>query len=86
MDIKSVSNAAYFPKDLPGNAKKTPESADNKSKDQLVLSPEAQNLQKSQSSNKNLEEIKGKISSKFYDSSEVLNKVADKVLNDIKKK
>ncbi|MHB8578579.1 MAG: hypothetical protein ACYDA4_01820 [Ignavibacteriaceae bacterium] len=86
MDIKSVSNGAYLPKDLPGSPQKPQESADNKSKDQLVLSPEAQDIQKSQTQNKNLEEIKTKINNKFYDSNEVLNKVADKVLQDIKKK
>ncbi|MHB1687852.1 MAG: hypothetical protein ACYCVH_10810 [Ignavibacteriaceae bacterium] len=86
MQIKSVTNAVYFPKDLPGNAKKPKENIDAKGKDKLELSQEAQNIKKSQSQDKNLEEIKEKVQNKFYDSDDVINKTADKIISSINKK
>ncbi len=85
MEIKPLSNNIYFPKDLPQNGKDQKNNQDNKIQDKLVLSQEAQNLQKSESQESNLDEVSEKIKSKFYDSDDVVNTVADKIYKEINK-
>ncbi len=85
MQIKSVGGSPYFPKDLPGNTQNAKNNSQSQPKDKLELSAEAQNIQKSQSLDPKLEEIKEKVNSKFYDSDDVVNTVANKILKDVKK-
>jgi|GEM_PF-2435366 len=86
MQIKSVTGSPYYPKDLPGNTQSAKSNAQSQPKDKLELSAEAQNIQKSQGLDPKLEEIKEKVNSKFYDSDDVVNTVADKMLKDVKNK
>jgi len=85
MDIKGINNQyQYF-----GNIKKSKtEKADSQSgKDKLEISGEGKVLSNSQKDEaKKLEVINERVNSKFYDSDEVIDKVADKLLKDIKAK
>ena len=87
MDIKSVSNSnnVYLPKDLPQKGKDQKEGQEIKIQDKLELSEEAKNIQNSSGTQQSrLEKISGRISSNFYNSNEVINKVADKIYQEIK--
>jgi negative regulator of flagellin synthesis FlgM len=53
-----------------------------KSGDKLEISKEALEIKQSSNEMNKLDVIKSKIQSKFYDSDEVLNKVADKILKE----
>ncbi len=83
MHIKPVSNKVYLGNDVPENVKGKKEIKENKVHDKLELSEEAKNIQKKQVPDKNLEKIKARIDSKYYDSEEIINKVAEKMLKDI---
>ena len=87
MDIKSVSNNnnIYFQKDLPQKGNDQNGNSKVKIQDKLELSQEAKNIQSSSDQVPHAEEIKEKIQNKFYDTDEVVSKVADKILQDIKK-
>jgi len=86
MQIKPLSNNNYY-----SGAKSTqkPESETNSNgkavKDKLELSKEALNIQKSNDQETKMDKIKDRVQNNFYDKDEVVNKVADKILKQIKK-
>lgn len=83
MEIKGISNGPLFVNKGKNNK---PEAAQNQdAKDKIEISSEARDMAKVDLSPVRLEEIRDRINSKFYDSDEVLNKIADKVLSEIKK-
>jgi len=87
MDIKSVSNSnnVYLPKDLPQKGKDQKEGQEIKIQDKLELSEEAKNIQNSTSTQQSrLDQISERIKNNFYNSDEVVNKVADKIYQEIK--
>lgn len=83
MHIKPVSNKVYIGSDVSENVKSKNEIKENKIQDKLELSDEAKNIQKKQVPEKNLEKIKDRINNKFYESDEIINKVANEMLKDI---
>jgi negative regulator of flagellin synthesis FlgM len=83
VEIKGISNSQYFSKEV--NKPKSDQENEKSPKDKLEISEEAKVLQSNPAEIKNFEAIKEKIANKFYDSDEVLNKVADKILEDLKK-
>ena len=87
MDIKSVTNGnnVYFQKDLPQKGQDQSGNANVKIQDKLELSQEAQNIQNSANKVPRSEEISERIQDKFYDSDDVVSKVADKILSQINK-
>jgi anti-sigma28 factor (negative regulator of flagellin synthesis) len=86
MQIKPLSNNNYYSGAKSTQKPKNNENNNGKSvKDKLELSKEALSIQKSNDKETKLEEIKDKIQNNFYDKNEVINKVADKILNQIKK-
>ena len=82
MEIKNISNKESF---LSQNEINGSEKAQNSGKtDKVEISREGKKLAKSELSNLRLQVIRGRIGSKYYDSSNVLSKVADKIYNEIK--
>lgn len=83
MEIKGVSNSPLFV----NNAKKTkPETIQNQDpKDKIEISSEGRDMANVELSSTRLEEIRERISTNFYSSEEVLEKVADKLLAEFKK-
>jgi len=88
MDIKSVSNPTnnvYLQKDVPQKSKDANEGTELKIQDKLELSEEAKNIQNSTNIQQNrLDKISERISSGFYNSNDVISKVADKIYQEIK--
>ncbi|MCX6169961.1 MAG: hypothetical protein NTX65_11505 [Ignavibacteriales bacterium] len=83
MEIRGVSNNPLFVNQAKNNK---PEEAQNQdAKDKIVISSEARDLAKVDLSSARLEEIRDRINSKFYDSDEALNKVAEKILSEVSK-
>lgn len=81
VEIKSVGNSNYFPKE--NTSVKPKEVALSKDPiDKLELSNKAQELNKTDG--KNLVKIQDKIASGFYNSDKVLNSVATAILKDLK--
>ena len=75
----------YLPKDLPQKGKDQKEGQEIKIQDKLELSEEAKNIQNSTSTQQSrLDQISARINSNFYNSDEVVNKVADKIYQEIK--
>jgi len=68
---KKVDSALVPPQDL--------------TKDKIEISAKGRTMATTELSPERLEEIRNKINSNFYNSDEVLNKVADKILSDFKK-
>ncbi len=83
MEIKGISNNS-FSADTPKNIKIDSTSA-SEQKDKIVISTEARDLAKTEFSTNKIAELREKVSAGFYDSDEVLQKVVDKILNDILK-
>lgn len=84
MEIKGISNQnLYGPH---SKSKTTVESNEvQAAKDKIEISEEARNMAKTtEISPERLEQIRNRIDSKFYSSAEVLSKVADKILKEIK--
>jgi negative regulator of flagellin synthesis FlgM len=82
MQIRGISNNNLFvnnPKE-----KKTETAQPQDPKDKIEISSEARDLAKTELSQQRVVEIKQRIDSKFYDSNEVLSKVADKLLDELK--
>ena len=86
MDIKSIlnNNSIYIQKDLPQKGKDQNGNTNLKIQDKLELSQEAKTIQNSTNNIPRSDEIKERIQDKFYDSDDVVSKVADKILNEIK--
>ena len=84
MQIRGLSNNPLFVNNPKG--KQTGATNPEEPKDKIEISTAARNMAKSELSQQRLEEIKNRLDSKFYESEEVLNKVADKLLKDIQSK
>lgn len=82
MEIKGVTNGSFFVN--PTKNQKVDETK-LKKRDTIEISPEARNLAKAELDQQKIDEIRNKIASGFYKSEEVLSKVADKILAEIKK-
>ncbi len=82
MEIKGISNNQYFSQEV--NKPKVEQENQNPAKDKLEISEEAKLLQSKKVEDPNLDAIREKIANKFYDTPEVLNKVAEKILEEIK--
>ncbi|MEJ5350715.1 MAG: hypothetical protein WHS65_03895 [Melioribacteraceae bacterium] len=87
MQIKGISNNNPFTPS-PNQVKTTDSkgSGEVKDKDKIEISSAARDLAKSEMASKKLEEIKQKIANKFYDSEEVINKVAEAIIKELKGK
>jgi anti-sigma28 factor (negative regulator of flagellin synthesis) len=82
VEIKGVTNGSFFV-----NATKNNKAESNQqleSKDKIEISSEARDLLKTELSAERVAELHQRISDGFYDSEDVLQKVADKLLPDIK--
>lgn len=83
MNIKPVSgNGSYLSKE-PVN--KTTEKKEAPVQDKLEISAEAKKIQQSDVDMKKINEIKLRIKNNFYNSPEVLDKVAEKILKEFNK-
>lgn len=83
MEINSISNNLYL-NNLQGNKKIKDGKKDNNKVDSFELSDKAKELNNKADSQK-LNDIKLKIESKFYDSDEVLNKISQKIYDELNK-
>ena len=83
MEIRGVSNNPLFVNQTKNS--KPEETQNQETKDKIVISSEARDMAKVDLNPARLEEIRDRINSKFYDSDEVLNKVAEKVLVEVAK-
>ncbi len=83
MEIKGVSNSPLFveqtKKTKPGQVQS------QEQKDKIQISSEARDLAKTDLSPERLNEIRQRISSGFYNSNEVLEKIAEKLSVDLAK-
>jgi anti-sigma28 factor (negative regulator of flagellin synthesis) len=77
--LKDLDTAKVAP---PATNSKEPETQ-VKAADRIEISPEAKMLQSKNVSAKDLEKIKDKISSNYYNSDKVLSKVADAIMKEI---
>jgi len=83
VEIKGISNSPLF---VDRTKKSKSESVQNQdAKDKIEISSEGRDMAKVELSPARLEEIRGRLSSNFYNSDEALNKVADKILTEFKK-
>ncbi len=83
MDIKSVSNNVYLNQEY--ESKKTSDSSSPAKKvDSFELSNEAKKLSNKKMDPQKLAEIQQKINDKFYDSDEAIEKISNKIYNEIK--
>lgn len=80
MDIRGIGQKTYLPEEPRSNIKKTAEA---KSKDKIEISDKAKILFNATESTKDLKVIQSRIDAKFYDSPEVISKVADSILKEI---
>jgi hypothetical protein len=81
MTIKPVNNQIMLQNKIEG--KSTKKASSENQKDKLQISAEALKMNQDAKLSPALEEIRNKINSKFYDSDEVINKVAVEILKDI---
>jgi len=83
--VSNQANNVYAQKDLPQKAKDANEGTEIKIQDKLELSDQAKNIQNSTNIQQNkLDKISERISSGFYNSNDVISKVADKIYQEIK--
>ena len=90
MKIDSSNSNPLYLKDLeqakPAQVKQTSKEQDIPAKtttDRIEISPEAKMLQSNNVSGKDLEKIKERINTQFYNSDEVLAKVAQAIIKDL---
>ncbi len=84
MTINKITKAEYIPDNLKSNKVKTGSKSESVSKDKLTLSEEAQSLLNAEETKK-IDEIRKKIDDGFYQKPEVINKVVDGLMKDLKK-
>jgi len=82
MEIKRISNNVFFPNSTENISKKKVESSEQK-QDKLEISERANQMNKTNSDSKNIEEIRNRIDSKFYDSDKVIKKISNEILKEI---
>lgn len=82
MEIKGITNGSFFVKPTKNTVTEANKSV---SKDRIEISSEARDLAKTDLSTERLEEIRSKLSSGFYNSPEVLDKIAEKLSKDLVK-
>ena len=82
MEIKPLSNNPYLNKDVAQLKKGKDVEENTRAKDRLELSSEALHIKSDELDLKKLDAIKIKIANKFYDSDEVIGKVADAILKE----
>lgn len=80
MEIKGISNNGFT--QSPNKAGKPESNKLNKPKDSIEISSEAREIVKTDLGSQRLEEIKQKMQNKFYDSDEVINKVAAAIIKE----
>jgi hypothetical protein len=86
MDIKKVSGNQYFSNEILKNKEKVSKDVPaNQQQDKLEISKEAKVMNEKVETSK-LDIIKQKVAQKFYNSDEVLNKVSEKILNELNEK
>lgn len=80
MEIKGITNGSFFV-----NKTKNTKTEANKPvpKDKIEISAEARDLAKLELSTERVEELRAKLAGGFYNSPEVLDKVAEKLSKDI---
>ncbi len=83
MKIEPLSGNNYYPGNIRKSNSDSTEQSGAKIKDKLELSSEAKSISKNQAENTGMDKIKEKINSKFYDSPDVISKIADKILKNI---
>ncbi len=82
MEIKGISNNGFS--QSPNIVGKPESNISNKPKDRIEISTEAREIVKADLGSQRLEEIKQKMQNKFYDSDEVINKVAAAIIKEFK--
>ncbi len=83
MDIKGINNQFQYSKNV--KKSKLEKTEKKSSKDKLEISDKGKVLSNSKKDEaKKIDEITKKIESKYYNSDDVIGKVADKILKDIK--
>ncbi len=86
MDIKGLGNNFNQIRDAYNKQKIEKKlSASKPGSDKIEISDAARTIQTSASEMKNIEVIKSRIDSNYYNSDEVINKVADALLSELKK-
>jgi len=83
VEIKGISNNGFT--QSPNKVGKPESNKSNKPKDSIEISSEAREIVKTDLGSQRLEEIKQKLNNKFYDTEEVLSKVADAILKELDK-
>ncbi len=81
MKIEALNNHLFIVNEVKTNNSKNKEN--KVLKDKVEISEQAKQLQKSKLSNK-LDIIRNRIENKFYNKKEVINKIAEEILKDIK--
>ncbi|KAF0151697.1 MAG: hypothetical protein FD143_1830 [Ignavibacteria bacterium] len=81
MQIKGISQNPVFVKPVKTQKAETTSAASNK--DKIEISSEARSLAKMDLSTERLEQIRTKLAGGFYNTPEVLDKVAEKLSKDI---
>lgn len=82
MEIKGLGNNLPFSQPV---QKKTDVQTGHEAKDRIEISSKAREMAQTEKTPEKLEEIRMRVKSKFYESDEVLNKVADAILKEINK-
>jgi anti-sigma28 factor (negative regulator of flagellin synthesis) len=83
MEIKGIANNAFVA-ETPKNTKSDSASSTDP-KDKIVISAQARDLAKTELSSARIAELRERVNSGFYDSDEVLEKVSEKILNELNK-
>ena len=86
MKIESFKSNVYTPKPATGKEVSKHEEPNSKHSDSIEISAKAQELNKTMDNSKNLDAIREKVQSGFYNSDKVLSKVADAILKELQPK
>lgn len=85
MNIKSINSNVQLSNNIENNSKKdTRESLEKL--DKVEISDKAKKMDKISTNDKDIQVYRDKVLNKFYDSEEVIKKIASEVLKDIKTK
>ena len=85
MEIRSVSNDPLITNTNQNKKVEADVQLPQDPKDKIEISAEGRTMATNELSSERLKQIQNKINSNFYNSNEVLGKVADKILSEIQK-